>query len=293
MCNLSSVIVKEEDTLKDLEEKVVTATIIGTLQSTLTDFKYLRKIWKDNAEEERLLGVSLTGIMDHPVLNGSRGYEELKIWLAHLKAISKKTNEEFAEKLNINKSKQITLVKPEGTVSLLCSTSSGIHPRFSEYYYRRVTQDNKDPLTQLMIDEGIPYNKTNSDKTVFSFVVKSPENSRVEITTIEQLDIWKIYRDYWCDGNPSQSIYYNDDTFLELQAWIWGNWDSIGGLSFFPKDDNIYENNPFESISKEEYEEFLSNYPENVNWNKISEYEKEDNSVLEVAAGCSGGKCEL
>lgn len=290
LCNLSEVIIRPKDTLEDLKHKVKLATIIGTLQSTLTNFKYLRKVWRDNAEEERLLGVSFTGIMDHHIMSGS-DKDTLTSWLITLKQEALDTNKVLAEALGINRSKQITLVKPSGTVSQLCSTSSGIHPRYAHHYVRRVTQDNKDPLTQLMIDEGIPY-VASGEKTLFSFPIKSPEHSVVDISTLEQLEIWKIYRDHWCDGNPSQTVYYTDDTFLDLQSWVWKHWDSIGGLSFFPKDDNVYDNNPYEPIDESTYDAMRSSFP-SINWSRITKYEQEDTSVLEVGAACSGGQCEL
>lgn len=288
LCNLSEVIVRPEDTLEDLKEKVRIATVIGTLQSTLTNFKYIRKIWKDNAEEERLLGVSLTGQMDHKELSDPT---TAKNYLLEMKKIAKKTNDKYSDILGINRSKQLTLVKPSGTTSILCNTASGIHPRHSEYYIRRVTQDKKDPLTALMINEGVPH-VVVGEKVIFSFPVKSPDESKINVTTKEQLELWLVYRLFWCDGNPSQTIYYNDDTFLELQDWIWKNWDQIGGLSFFPKDDNVYENQPFEEISEDKYLELKSSFPK-INWKNLKNFEKEDNSVLEVAGGCAGGSCEI
>lgn len=285
---MSEVVVRSGDTLDELKEKVRIATIIGTLQSTLTNFKYLRKIWKNNAEEERLLGVSLTGIMDHEILSDPK---KAGNYLSEMKKVAIETNKKFSKILKIEESKQISLVKPSGTVSLLCNTSSGIHPRYAKYYIRRVTQDKKDPLTKLMINECIPHVDVG-EKVIFSFPVKSPEKSKINVTTKEQLDLWLVYRKIWCDGNPSQTIYYNDDTFLELQDWIWKNWGEIGGLSFFPKDDNVYENQPFEEISEQEYNKLKSEFPK-INWKNLKNFEKEDNSVLEVAVGCSGGACEL
>lgn len=310
-CCLSEVVIRPTDTLEDLKKKVEYATIIGTLQSTLTDFRYLRKIWKDNAEEERLLGVSLTGIMDHPVMNGTdcaRGGSELfDFWtykfdqlllkevLTELKQVATETNKKWAEILGINPSKQLSLVKPSGTVSQLCNTSSGIHPRFSPYYLRRVTQDRKDPLTDLLISQGVPY-VLRGEKAVFSFPIKSPDGAICsrDIGSISQLELWKIYRDYWCDGNPSQTIYYTDDSFLDVQSWVWKNWDSIGGLSFFPLDDTIYdkEAQPYLEITKEEYEKHLSEFPE-INWSVLSDFEKEDTTQMQTEYACSGGKCEL
>ena len=305
-CNLSEVIIRPTDTLEDLKKKVEYATIIGTLQSTLTDFRYLRKIWKDNAEEERLLGVSLTGIMDHPVMSGktvwknlanknTHSYYNLSEILTELKQVAAETNKKWAEILDIPVSKQTTLIKPSGTVSQLCNTSSGIHPRFFPFYLRRVTQDRKDPLTDLLISQGVPY-VLRGEKAVFSFPIKSPEGAICarDIGSISQLELWKTYRDYWCDGNPSQTIYYTDDSFLDVQSWVWKNWDSIGGLSFFPLDDTIYdkEAQPYLEITKEEYEKYLSEFPE-INWSILSDFEKEDTTQMQTEYACSGGKCEL
>ena len=303
-CCLSEVVIRPYDTLEDLKKKVRYATILGTLQVSLSNFRYLRKVWTTNQEEERLIGVSLTGIMDHEVMNGSVYHqpdgdhtpnEPLVVeWLKQLKEVAKETNIEWAEKLSINPSKQLTLVKPSGTVSQLCNTSSGIHPRYSKYYIRRVRQDIKDPLTDLMIDEGIPY-VVQGEKAIFSFPVKSPEESitNSDLDALDQLNLWKIYRDHWCEGNPSQTIYYNDNTFLKVQDWVWDNWSSIGGLSFFPADDNIYENAPYESISEEKYEELVSSFPTALNWSRLNEFEKEDNTGMETEFACSGGNCEL
>ena len=215
-------------------------------------------------------------------------------WLKELKQVAKETNEEWAERLGINPSKQLSLVKPSGTVSQLCGTSSGIHPRFAKYYIRRVRQDIKDPLTDLMISQGIPY-IIEGEKAVFSFPIASPSEAITadDIGALDQLNLWKIYRDHWCDGNPSQTIYYTDDTFLKVQDWVWENWSSIGGLSFFPKDDNVYENAPFEKISKEKYDELVSSFPTQIQWNALPEFEKEDGTQPQAELACQGGSCEL
>lgn len=304
LCNLSSVIVRPTDTLEDLKNKVRIATIIGTIQSTLTNFKYLRKIWKTNAEEERLLGVSLTGIMDHPVMSGRNGWslitgeykkgeQHLPQTLEILKKIAEDANLFWADMLGINPSKQLTLIKPEGTVSQLVDSSAGMHPRFSEYYIRKVTQDNKDPLTQMLIDQQVPH-QTKGDKTYFSFPIKAPEGAIVqkEMGPIEQLELWKTYRTYWCDGNPSQTIYYTDKTFPEVQAWVWKNWDIIGGLSFFPVDDNVYDINPYNPCSQEDYEKAVSLFPA-IDWERLTDYEAEDNTTGSQTYNCAGGKCDL
>lgn len=314
LCNLSEVICRATDTLEDLKRKVRFATIHGTLQSTLSNFRYLRDIWKKNQEEERLLGVSLTGIMDHKVLSNRWGKWEdeygnpemekflrdirlcgctLENVLEMLKQVAIDTNKEWAKKLGIEPSKHICLIKPSGTVSQLCGTSSGIHPRFAPYYLRRVTQDIKDPLTDYMIEQGIPYVSRDS-KIIFSFPIKSPEGSVCarDMGAMEQLELWKIYREYWCDGNPSQTIYYTDDDFLDVQAWVYRNWDIIGGLSFFPLDDYVYdkEAQPYLEITKEEYEKALAAFPE-VAWESFQEDEDCTTGSQELA--CAGGQCEL
>lgn len=275
------------------------ASILGTIQSTLTNFRYLRKVWKDNAEEERLIGVSMTGIMDHQVLNGndfSYVGEDTKLvdWLKQIKEEIRIANEFYADKLGINKSKQLSLLKPSGTVSQLCSTASGIHPRFAKYYIRRVRQDKKDPLSLLMIEQGVPYVDDGS-KFIFSFPIKSPDGSitNKDMNAIGQLKLWKIYRDYFCDGNPSQTIYYTDNTFLDVQSWVWKNWSSIGGLSFFPIDDHVYENAPYEEIVEDTYNKLVSEFPSTINWDLISKYELEDNTAREIEFACSGGNCEI
>ena len=293
LCNLTEVVVRPEDTLPELEHKVRLATILGTFQSTLTNFRYLRKIWKDNAEEERLLGVSLTGIMDHHVLSDP---DTAGPWLRSMKVVAQETNRDWALALGIPKSKQLTLIKPSGTVSQLCGTASGIHPRFAPYYLRRVTQDNKDPLTQLMIDQGVPH-KRGTEKTTFSFPMSPPSSSisARNMGAIEQLKLWKVYQQDWCDGNPSQTIYYTDSTFLEVQQWVYKEWDNVGGLSFFPYDDFVYDRElqPYLEITKEEYEEALRNFPPEINWGGLGKYEQDDHTTGSQELACAGGKCEL
>jgi len=308
LCNLTEVVVRPDDTLETLKEKVRVATIIGTLQSTLTDFRYIRKVWQKNAEEERLLGVSLTGVMDHPMMNGrmdSRvdamvtmeydkfGAYSLEDTLIELKELARSTNAQWADRLGINPSKQLTLVKPSGTVSQLVDSSSGMHPRYSKFFVRKVTQDNKDPLTQMLKDQGVP-NQVRGDKTYFAFPIKAPEGSitQDEMGPIEQLELWKIYRDHWCDGNPSQTIYYTDKDFPEVQAWVWKNWDCIGGLSFFPVDNSVYEINPYNPCTQEEYELAASTFPV-IDWEKLKDYEVEDNTTSSQEYACAGGACNL
>lgn len=311
LCNLTEVIIRKEDTLEVLKEKVKKAAILGTLQSTLSDFRYLRKVWKDNQEEERLLGISLTGIMDHPVMSGALdsrtdsmvsmeykkfGAYSLEGSLTELKEVATETNREWAEICGIPVSRQLTLIKPSGTVSQLCGTSSGIHPRYSPYYLRRVTQDNKDPLTQFMVEAGIP-SINRGDKTTFSFPIKSPEGAICarDMGAMDQLKLWKTYRDYWCDGNPSQTIYYTDKDFLEVQSWVWDNWDDIGGLSFFPIDDFIYDRElqPYLEVTEAQYMEALSEFPDVVEWDGLKDFEKEDCTTSSQELSCSGGSCDI
>jgi ribonucleoside-triphosphate reductase (thioredoxin) len=297
-CNLTEVVVRPNDSLDELKDKVRLATIMGLLQSTLTDFRYLSAIWKKNAEEDRLLGVSLTGILDHRVLGDWKaefqGEKVSALWLREMKKVAQETNKEWAELLGINPAGQLTLVKPSGTVSLLVDTAAGLHPRYAPYFIRRVTQDNKDPLTQMMISEGVPH-IVSGDKTIFSFPRKSPGHSVCikDIGPLEQLELWKIYQQEWCDGNPSQSIYYTDKTFLDVQAWVYRNWDNIGGLSFFPYDNHCYENAPYEEISEEKYQELLAAFPGEINWSRLVDFEKGDNTVGSQEIACSGGQCDL
>ena len=306
LCNLTEVIIRPGDTLADLKTKVKQATIIGTLQSTLSNFRYLRRVWSQNQKEERLLGVSLTGIMDHPVMSGREvayweegracGEHGLVEWLQELKEVARETNRQWSEYLGIPGSKQLTLVKPSGTVSQLCSTSSGIHPRYADRYLRRVTQDNKDPLTQLMVDQGVPH-VVKGEKTVFTFPIEPPEFSvsRDSMEPLEQLELWLTYRDHWCEGNPSQTIYYTDETFLAIQEWVYSHWDKIGGLSFFPASDAMYDKDivPYLAVNQEQYEKAVEEFPSRINWDELSDYETEDTRGTTHEYACSGPSCEL
>jgi len=304
-CNLSEVVVRPADTLDDLKEKVKLATILGTLQSTMTNFRYLRKVWKDNCEEERLLGVSLTGIMDHPVLNGNEDYfisgtgEKplgLDQVLEQLKEVSVKINQEWAEKLGINQSTCITCVKPSGTVSQLVDSASGIHGRFAPYYIRRVRNDVKDPITQFLVNQGIPYeiDQMNKDNLVFSFPMKSPESSRIagELTALEQLEIWKTYQDHWCEHKPSCTVYYTEEEFLDVGGWVYKNFDKISGVSFLPYDDHVYPQAPYEPITKEEYEVMELVFPQ-IKWEDLPLYEDDDYTTGAQELACKGGVCEI
>jgi len=299
-CNLSEVIVRSTDTLEDLKRKVRIATIIGTLQSTLTDFAYLRSSWKRNCEEERLLGVSLTGIQDHKVLGTVADNHwscELQQWLTEMKAATRQANAEAADKLGISHSTAITTVKPSGTVSQLTNTASGIHARFSKYYIRRVRADINDPLAQFMVESGFPYDVdvTNPKSLVFDFPIVSPDNAKVvaDVSAIDQLRIWKIYQDYWCDHKPSCTVYYSDDEFLEVGSWLWNNFDDVSGISFLPKTDHIYQQAPYEEITKEKYLELEAKIPKSIDWVKLSSIEKEDHTTGSQALACSGNSCDI
>ena len=299
-CNLSEVVVRADDTLETLKEKVRKATIIGTLQSTLTDFRYLRVRWKRNTEEEALLGVSLTGIMDHDILGGKNGMAEspmLATWLEEMRDVSIKTNKEWAEKLGVNQSVAITCVKPSGTVSQLVDSASGIHPRFSKHYIRRVRSDKKDPLALYMEQAGFPVENDvmSPSSVVFSFPVKAPESSTCvkEVGAMEQLALWKTYQNHWCEHKPSVTVYYTDSEYLQVAQWIWENFDMCSGISLLPTSDHVYQQAPYEDISAEKYDELVAAMPQNVNWEELSQFEKEDNTTGSQELACVGGACEI
>tara|TARA_R100001530_G_scaffold133729_1_gene107566 strand:- start:721 stop:1560 length:840 start_codon:yes stop_codon:yes gene_type:complete len=271
------------------------ATILGTFQSTLTDFKYLRKIWTQNTEEERLLGVSLTGIMDHSVLSKT---EESGKWLEKMKEEAIRTNQEFASLLGIPQSAAITCVKPSGTVSQLTNSASGIHSRHSSYYIRTVRADNNDPLTKLMKDEGV-LNEPDVMKpdytTVFSFPSKSPDKAvtRKDVSALQQLNLWKIYADKWCEHKPSITVTVREEEWMEVGAWVYRNFDIISGISFLPYDDHVYQQAPYQDCTEEDYTALLLNTPKSIDFNKLSEYEKEDNTSGSRELACTAGVCEL
>ena len=295
-CNLSEVVVRADDTLETLKEKVRKATIIGTLQSTLTDFRYLRVRWKRNTEEEALLGVSLTGIMDHAVL-GDANNPELATWLEEMRNVSIQTNKDWAEKLGVNASAAITCVKPSGTVSQLVDSASGIHPRFSKHYIRRVRSDKKDPLAVYMEQAGFPVEKDvmNDSTVVFSFPVKAPESSTCvkEVGAMEQLALWKTYQNHWCEHKPSVTVYYTDSEYFKVAQWIWDNFDLCSGISLLPTSDHVYQQAPYEDIDESQYEKLVAIMPQNVNWEELSQFEKEDNTTGSQELACTGGACEI
>jgi ribonucleoside-diphosphate reductase alpha chain len=293
-CNLSEVVVRPTDTKAMLKDKVELAAIIGTLQATLTDFRYLRKLWQRNTEEEALLGLSLTGIMDHKVL--SKDIASVT-WLEDLKDVAIKTNKLWAKKLGINQSTAITCVKPSGTVSQLVDSASGIHPRFSKHYIRRVRSDAKDPLAQFMSATGFPVEQDlmSPSSLVYSFPVKSPETSVTvkQVGAMQQLKLWKAYQNHWCEHKPSITVYYTDDEFLEVAQWIWNNFDLCSGISLLPVSDHVYQQAPYEDISEEKYQELVQQMPVGVNWNDLEQFEQEDNTTGSQELACVGGACEI
>ena len=294
-CNLSEVVVREDDDLNSLKRKVRLATIIGTLQSTLTDFRYLRVRWKRNTEEEALLGVSLTGIMDHYLL--SKPSTDLEKWLTEMREVAVETNKEWAERLGVNQSVAITCVKPSGTVSQLVDSASGIHPRFSEHYIRRVRSDRKDPLAEYMEKAGFPVERDvmNDSTVVFSFPVKSPKDSVTvkQVGAMEQLKLWKAYQEHWCEHKPSVTIYYTDSEFLQVSQWIWDNFDLCSGISLLPTSDHIYQQAPYEAIDEDQYNKLVAEMPKDINWENLSQFEQEDNTTGSQELACAGGACEI
>ena len=294
-CNLTEVVVRPDDTWKDLENKVELATILGTFQATLTNFRYLTKAWKNNTEEEALLGVSLTGIMDNT--NMVKG-DNLSKRLEALKNRAVIMNEGWSANLGIKQSVAITCVKPSGTVSQLVDSASGIHTRHSEYYLRTVRADKKDPLAQLMVDQGVYHEDdiTKPEHTlVFYFPIKSPSKSltRIDLSAIEHLEIWKMYQDHWCEHKPSATISVRETEWLKVGAWVWDNFDRISGVSFLPYADHSYQQAPYQEITKKEYKEWLKKTRKNVDWSKLSDYEKEDMTENTKELACTAGACEI
>ena len=279
-----------------MERKVRLATILGTIQSTYTKFPYLRKIWQKNTEEERLLGVSLTGIMDNPLLTTkNKGLEKT---LEHLRNVSVATNAEWAERLGIPVSAAITCVKPSGTVSQLVDSASGIHARHSNYYIRTVRGDNKDPLTQFMKDQGIPSEPCvmkPEQTTVFSFPMKAPKNAVVtaDLSAIDQLEMWLAYQRNWCEHKPSVTINVKKDEWFEVGAFVYEHFDEMSGVSFLPYNEHTYQQAPYQEVGKSDYENLLSLMPKKIDWSKLKDYEQEDNTVSMQTMACSGDSCEI
>lgn len=295
-CNLTECVVRATDTLETLERKVRIATILGTIQSTHTKFPYLRKIWQKNTEEERLLGVSLTGIMDNPLMTTKNS--GLEKTLEHLKSVAVATNAEWAERLGIPVAAAITCVKPSGTVSQLVDSASGIHARHSAYYIRTVRGDVKDPLTQFMKDQGIPNEPDvfKPDQTVvFSFPMKAPQGAVVtaDMPAIEQLEMWLAYQRNWCEHKPSVTINVKKDEWFEVGAFVYKHFDEMSGVSFLPFSEHTYQQAPYQDCDKETYESALAAMPASLDWDKLSDYEQEDNTAGSQTLACSGDSCEI
>lgn len=288
-CNLTEVVVRATDDMDSLERKVRLASILGTIQSTFTDFRYLRKIWQKNTEEERLLGVSLTGIADNPDLLYGRYDTE------RLKNVAIETNKEWADRLGIQQSVAVTCVKPSGTVSQLVDSASGIHPRWSNYYIRRIRNDLKDPLSQFLVDSGIPYepDQRNSSTLVFSFPQKAPTGAivREDVKAIESLEIWKDFQNRWCEHKPSVTISVKEDEWLPVAAWCYENFDILSGVSFLPFDPTAYPQAPYEAIDEGQYEEMIKKMPQSLDWSKFKE--ESDNTTGSQEYACVAGVCEI
>ena len=291
VCNLTECVLRPSDKHEDVEKKIKYATILGTIQSMLTDFRYVRPIWKKNAEEERLLGVSMTGVFDCPiVLNASP--EQLQKW----RDLAVKTNEKWAKELDINPSAAITCIKPSGTVSQLTAVGgSGLHPSYSKWFIRRIRQDKKDPLNQAIVDAGVPFEDDpyNKEAVVFSFPMSAPAKSRTrnDVTAIEHLEIWKRFALHWCEHKPSVTIYVGEDEWMEVGAWCYSNFDILSGVSFLPRadDSHSYEVAPYEEITKETFSAFPK--VSKIEWDAIEEHE--DNTIGSQELACSGDKCEI
>jgi ribonucleoside-triphosphate reductase (thioredoxin) len=292
-CNLTEVVVRPDDTAEDLRRKVRLATILGTIQSTFTDFRYLRNIWKKNTEEERLLGVSLTGIADSKLLFGTTSGELLN----ELKELANEVNAEWADRLGIGRSCAITCVKPSGTVSQLVNSASGIHPRWAKYYLRSVRNDIKDPVSQFLKEAGVPCetDQRNPSALVFYFPQRAPETSTVrrDINAIDFLEVWKSFQENWCEHKPSVTISVSEDEWLPVASWCYRHFDILSGVSFLPFDPTEYPQAPYQTLTKKEYEEWIKKMPETIDWSRLSEYESDDNTTGSQELACTGGMCEI
>ena len=294
-CNLTEVVVRADDDPDALKRKVRLATILGTFQATLTDFKYLRKVWQQNTEEERLLGVSLTGIFDNKnTIN--KGVYQLSNLLPDLRKEAVLYNDKYANAIGIPPSTAITCVKPSGTVSQLVDSASGIHPRYSDYYIRRVRGDVKDPLTNFLIDSGVPCEPdvmNPENMVVFSFPQKAPTSMKKSLSALEHLELWLAYQEYWCEHKPSITVSVAEDEWMSVGAWVYDHFDQVSGISFLPKSDHTYRQAPYEAITKEEYAALVKASPAKIQWEKLSEYELEDNTESSQTFACTSDSCEV
>ena len=297
-CNLSEIVVRAEDTEDDLIRKARIAAILGTFQSTLTEFRFLNKKWKFNTEDERLLGVSMTGILDNPLTSSQLGKDELKDILTKMRKVVIETNNKFAKSIGIPQSVASTSVKPSGTVSALNDTASGIHPRHAPYYIRTVRSDKKDPLAKLMINQGFYYEDDKMQPEhnyVFYFPMKSPSSAlcRKDLTALQHLDLWMTYQMYWTDHKPSITISVKEHEWMEVAAWIYKNFEWVSGISFLPYSDHVYQQAPFQEITKEKYDEWVEKIPKDADWSKLGDFEKQDNTTGSQELACTAGGCEL
>lgn len=298
LCNLTEVIIKEDDTEETLTRKVEIASILGTVQSSLTNFKYLRKIWRDNCEEERLLGVSLTGQFGNSLMSGRDGLSTLANTLDRLRETAIETNAVYAKRMGINQSTAVTTVKPSGTVSQKTGTSSGMHPWWAKFNLRAVRGDNKDPMTRFMIDMGVPNEPdvmAPETTTVFYFPQRAPDTAltRADITAVEHLEIWKVYKTNWTEHNPSVTISVQDHEWIEVASWVYENWEFIGGISFLPADNGTYKQAPNQEITETDYNQFFHDMPKTIDWSWLSDYEKEDTTTGSQSLACVAGNCEV
>lgn len=298
LCNLSEVVVRQNDTIETLKKKVRIATIIGTMQATLTNFRYVRDIWKKNTEEEALLGVSLTGILDNSLMAGFDGIDNLSLVLKEIRDYAVLVNKEWSDRIGINSSTAITCVKPSGTVSQLVDCSSGIHPRFSKYYIRTVRADKKDPLGQMMEQSGFPVEDDIMKPDynyVFSFPVKSPDSSvfASDYDALSHLELWKTYQEHWCEHKPSVTIYVKDNEWMKVGSWVYDNWDLVSGISFLPYVGHSYQQAPYQDCTEEEFNKLNDLMPKSFDWSELSNFEKEDNTKGSQTYACSGTSCEI
>ena len=296
-CNLSEVVVREEDTPETLQRKVELATILGTIQSCFTDFKGISRQWTRNTEEERLLGVSLTGIMDNRLMSNTTK-DALPSLLSNLRLTAVNTNKKWAKLLGIEPSAAITCVKPSGTVSQLVNAASGIHPRHNDYYVRTIRADKKDPLTQFLIDQGFPHEdalEKPDSMTVFSFPMKSPTGAitRNKISAIDHLTLWNVYATYWCEHKPSITVSVKEKEWLNVGSFVYDNFDNMSGVSFLPMTEHTYKQAPYQDCTKEQYKELLDRMPNEVDWDSFSNYEKEDLTTGSQELACTANSCEV
>lgn len=299
MCNLSEVVVRSTDNAEDVKRKARIATILGTFQASLTDFKFIGEEWIKNTREEALLGVSMTGVMDNALFSGQQGHDKLAEVLQEIRDYTVEVNAEWAEKLGINPAAAITCNKPSGTVSCLVDSASGIHTRHANYYIRTVRTDKKDPLYSFMKEEGVPvedcYLKPDTT-AVFSFPMKAPEGAlnRDSLTAVEQLEVWLTYQRHWCHHKPSVTINVKEHEWPEVGAWVWKHFDEVSGVSFLPHSNHTYKQAPYTELTKDDFERWVEDHPMPIlNWQKLSMFELTDSTTGTQNLACTAGGCEI